>query len=72
MFEDDTRQYAVVRNDEHQYSIWPADREPPAGWTAAGPVATRTDCLEHIRGAWTDLRPKSLRDRMDGEGAERS
>ncbi len=65
MFDDD-RQYAVVRNEELQYSLWPADREPPAGWEAAGPVASRRDCLEYISGEWTDLRPKSLREHMEG------
>ena len=31
----ETRQRAVVVNDEEQYSIWPTDRELPAGGTAA-------------------------------------
>ena len=34
--DDDTRTYAVVVNDEEQYSIWPDDREPPAGWRREG------------------------------------
>lgn len=29
--ETDDRTYRVVLNDEEQYSIWWADREPPAG-----------------------------------------
>ena len=29
--------YKVVVNDEEQYSIWPADREAPAGWREVGP-----------------------------------
>jgi MbtH protein len=62
--DDDARFYAVVRNDEHQYSLWPADREPPRGWVVSGPVGSRSDCLDYIRSEWTDMRPKSLRDRM--------
>jgi MbtH protein len=65
MFDDDIRQYAVVCNSELQYSIWPADREPPKGWDPAGPVATREECLEFIRSVWVDLRPRSLRVRED-------
>jgi MbtH protein len=65
MFDDDTRNYAVVCNGELQYSIWPADRQPPDGWEPTGPVATRTECLEYIRTVWTDLRPLSLRVRED-------
>jgi MbtH protein len=63
MFEDDDpRPYSVVRNGEEQYSIWPADREPPGGWERDGFVGQKPDCLTHIAQVWTDLRPKSLRD----------
>jgi MbtH protein len=62
MFEDDVdRPYCVVRNDEEQYSIWPADRAPPAGWTAQGAFGTKAECLDHIERTWKDLRPLSLR-----------
>jgi MbtH protein len=62
MFEDnDDRRYCVVRNEEEQYSIWPADRAPPAGWTAQGVAGTKAECLDHIERTWTDLRPRSLR-----------
>ena len=62
MYTDDDRRYVVVRNEEEQFSLWPADREPPAGWAVAGPTGTRPECLAHIRTVWTDLLPKSLRD----------
>lgn len=62
MFEDDdVRPYCVVRNEEDQYSIWPADRAPPAGWTAQGVTGTKAECLAHIERTWTDLRPLSVR-----------
>lgn len=54
-------QYAVVVNDEEQYSIWAVGREVPAGWHAVGVRGTREECLEHIGQVWTDMRPKSLR-----------
>lgn len=63
MFDDD-RTYTVVVNDEEQYSIWPADRDVPAGWREAGTTGSRSECLAVISELWTDLRPKSLRDRM--------
>ncbi|MDG4830678.1 MbtH family protein [Solwaraspora sp. WMMD1047] len=53
--------YQVVVNHEEQYSIWPADREPPAGWRGEGTVGTKADCLAHITEVWTDLRPLSVR-----------
>lgn len=57
--------YRVVRNDEEQYSIWAADRELPLGWYAEGTTGTRTMCLDHIGRIWTDMRPASLRRRME-------
>ena len=32
---DDTTIYKVVVNHEEQYSIWPAHRDLPNGWTEA-------------------------------------
>jgi MbtH protein len=66
--DEDTRTYLVVVNDEEQYSIWPADREVPAGWTAPGARGTRQECLDHIAGVWTDMRPLSLRKAMQSAG----
>lgn len=63
--QDDTRIYQVVYNHEEQYSIWPADRELPAGWTAAGKEGTKQECLDYIEEVWTDMRPLSLRKKME-------
>ena len=62
---EDTTTYQVVRNDEEQYSIWPQDRELPAGWYAEGTSGSRAECLAHIDVIWTDMRPLSLRKQMD-------
>lgn len=67
--EDDDRQYEVVINHEEQYSIWFADREIPLGWKAVGKQGTKKECLDYIEEVWTDMRPLSLRKRM--EEAER-
>jgi MbtH protein len=68
MSDEDQRRYRVVRNDEEQYSIWPADRELPAGWSAEGTEGGRQECLDHIGRVWTDMRPASLRARMAQTG----
>lgn len=65
--EEDTRQYKVVVNHEEQYSIWFAERECPLGWKEAGKQGTKTECLEHIKEVWTDMRPLSLRKRMESQ-----
>jgi MbtH protein len=53
--------FAVVVNDEQQYSIWLADRPLPPGWRLAGKTGSREECLAHIQTVWTDMRPASLR-----------
>jgi MbtH protein len=60
----DNRTYKVVLNHEEQYSIWPADRENPLGWTDGGRTGTKEECLAHIKEVWTDMRPLSLRIKM--------
>jgi MbtH protein len=50
-----------VVNHEEQYSIWPAEREIPAGWREAGKTGFKEECLAYIREVWTDMRPLSLR-----------
>jgi MbtH protein len=52
---------AVVVNDEEQYSIWPAERDLPAGWRRDGFTGTEDECLAYIDETWTDMRPASLR-----------
>ncbi|MER7004859.1 MbtH family protein [Dactylosporangium sp. NPDC000555] len=62
---EDSRIYLVVMNDEDQYSIWFADRDVPAGWRVEGTRGTRAECIAHIDAAWTDMRPRSVRLRME-------
>lgn len=56
--------FTVVRNDEDQYSLWVAGRDLPPGWLSAGVTGSREECLAHIDTVWTDMRPRSLRERM--------
>ena len=57
--------YNVVMNPEEQYSIWPADKQIPIGWTPTGKSGPKGECLSHIKEVWTDMRPLSLRKKMD-------
>ena len=60
--------YKVVVNHEEQYSIWPADRDIPPGWQDVGRTGSKEECLAYIEEVWTDMRPLSLRRRMEGRG----
>jgi MbtH protein len=62
-----SKSWRVVVNLEDQYSIWPTDKEIPAGWTESGKKGTKEECLAHIKEVWTDMRPRSLRVLMEKE-----
>lgn len=64
---DDKVDHLVVVNGEEQYSILLSDREVPAGWFVEGFRGSRQECLDHIDLVWTDIRPLSVRSRMDGK-----
>lgn len=63
---EDTTIYKVVVNHEEQYSIWPADRENALGWNDVEKVGPKAECLAYIKEVWTDMRPLSLRKKMEG------
>ncbi|MCI0396469.1 MAG: MbtH family NRPS accessory protein [Chloroflexi bacterium] len=63
--QEDRTIYKVVVNHEEQYSIWPADREPPLGWREVGLSGPKNECLVYIEEVWTDMRPLSLRKKME-------
>lgn len=67
MFEDenDDAIYNVVINHEEQYSIWLANRELPLGWKFVGKSGKKSECLDYIEEVWTDMRPLSLRKKME-------
>jgi len=69
--QEDPTIYQVVVNHEEQYSIWPADRELPLGWNAAGKSGPKAECLAYIEEVWTDMRPLSLRKKMEEMAREK-
>ncbi|CAN3129841.1 MbtH family protein [Mycobacterium sp. smrl_JER01] len=66
-FDDDNGTFYVLINDEGQYSLWPVFADVPTGWHVVFGESTRADCLAYVEETWTDLRPLSLRSRMDAE-----
>ena len=67
---DDSTIYNVVMNHEEQYSIWPVDKDIPAGWKEVGKSGPKQECLDYIKEVWTDMRPKSLRDKMQSTASK--
>ncbi len=63
--QDNITRYKVVVNHEEQYSIWRLDQDNPLGWNDAGKEGSKEECLNYIKEVWTDMRPLSLRKKMD-------
>jgi MbtH protein len=60
--------YRVVVNSEEQYSLLPVGVSNPPGWRDAGLTASHEACLAFIREHWTDMRPLSVRRRLNATG----
>jgi len=67
-FDDQDGTFLVLVNNEDQHSLWPAFAAVPEGWTVTLEATDRQSCLDHIEREWTDLRPRSLRESLAGEG----
>ncbi|GAB7066956.1 MbtH family protein [Mycobacterium hodleri] len=66
-FDDETASFYVLVNGEEQHSLWPTFKQVPGGWTivfGAEGGSSRQECLDYVDENWTDMRPKSLRERM--------
>ena len=66
---EDTTIYKVVVNHEQQYSIWLADKDNALGWKDVGKTGLKQECLEYIKEVWTDMKPLSLRMKIEEKKA---
>jgi MbtH protein len=66
-FDDPEGGFAVLINDQGQYSLWPSFAVVPAGWSVALAETDRRSAVDFIERNWTDMRPKSLVKAMEPE-----
>lgn len=64
-FDDESGTFFVLVNDEEQHSLWPSFADVPAGWRVVYGEAARRECLHHVEQNWPDMRPKSLRAKLE-------
>jgi uncharacterized protein YbdZ (MbtH family) len=67
-FDDAEGKFFVLANDEEQHSLWPTFADVPAGWRVVfggSDGSDRDSALRFVEDNWTDMRPLSLRRRMD-------
>ena len=63
-FDDDNGSLFVLINDEEQHSPRQTSADVPAGWRMAYRGTDGAACVDYIEQNWTDIRPKSLRERL--------
>ena len=61
-FDDADGRFLVLVNDEEQHSLWPSFARVPAGWRPVYGPDRREACVSYVDHAWTDLRPRALRE----------
>ncbi|MXS21647.1 MbtH family protein [Pseudomonas oryzihabitans] len=66
-FDQEDATFKVLVNHEEQYSLWPDYKAVPAGWRETGTQGSKQECLDYVERTWTDMRPLSLRQAMDGQ-----
>ncbi|GKU52261.1 hypothetical protein NJB14195_35050 [Mycobacterium montefiorense] len=69
-FDDEKGSFLVLVNDEDQHSLWPVFASTPAGWRVVYGEADRAACLDYIEQNWSDIRPRSLRERLTGSQSD--
>ena len=66
-FDDEDGRFRVLVNDEDQHSLWPVFAEVPTGWRVVfgdgDQGSSREEAVRYVEEHWTDLRPRSLRER---------
>ncbi|MCD0449116.1 MbtH family protein [Actinocorallia sp. API 0066] len=65
-FDDAEGSFLVLVNAENQHSLWPSFAEVPAGWTVVFGPDARDAATAYVEAHWTDLRPRSLAEALDG------
>jgi len=64
---EDNDTYIVLINDEEQYSLWPKWKKIPSGWKSVDKEGSKSECSAYVDSVWIDMRPLSLRKRMDAQ-----
>src|SRR3954471_13119656 len=62
--------FRVLTNASGRHALWPAHRSLPPGWRESLPPRPKSQCLDHLRGAWTDLAVRREAPRKARTGVE--
>lgn len=60
-FDNPQGQFYILRNDQQQYSLWPAHCDLPAGWAVVCPPQSAEACNAWLAANWSTLTPPIMR-----------
>jgi MbtH protein len=66
MTENGPERWTVLINHEEQYALFPVILPTPGGWRPAGFEGAEEECVRYVDEHWSDMRPLSLRQALDG------
>ncbi len=67
LMDDAEGTFLVLVNGEGQHSLWPEPVTVPQGWTIAHAADSKQSCLAYVEAHWTDMRPLSLKAKMEAD-----
>ncbi|MNN25893.1 MbtH-like protein [compost metagenome] len=53
--------FQVLINQYGQYSLWPAYKTLPVGWSAVGKSGPKAECLAYVEAVCSDMQSSTLR-----------
>ncbi|MFL4213282.1 MbtH family protein [Enterobacter mori] len=56
-FDNSQGQFAILQNDQGQYSLWPQQCDLPAGWRVVCEPQSQEACQQWLAGHWQTLIP---------------
>ena len=56
-FDNPQGQFAILQNDQGQYSLWPQQCELPAGWRVVCEPQSQEACQQWLAERWQTLDP---------------
>lgn len=67
LFDDHSKTFLVLINEEGQYSLWPTLLNVPAGWRIIYGEENRENCLNYINLEWKSMMPNKLSEQFANE-----
>jgi len=56
-FDNESLSFQVLKNQQGEFSLWPAQHQVPSGWDIQHGPDTRTSCIAYVEKHWLAINP---------------